>query len=123
MRLVGSSRWIAVLAFLVCLTSASFAKTSQVPASASWISGAASISASSTLLTLQPATLVFNGPGKPGNNKDDNNKKRKKDGGGGIVAVPEGGSAFFYLGLAGLACLGALYFTRRRTLENQPTAS
>ena len=46
-------------------------------------------------------------------------KKKRRDGGGHGVAVPEGGSAFTYLGLAGLVCLGAIFFNHRRRKHAQ----
>ena len=110
--------WVAAAAIVVvCLASASFGQSVQLP-SASWAGVTSFASAIPISLAIQPATVVFE-PLKYGG---DDHKKRKHDGGGGVT-VPEGGSPVVYLGLAGFACLAAIYFSRRRSkLAQPPTA-
>ena len=110
--------WIAVAAIVVFLAPAGFGQSAR-SSSANWASVASFASVIPTTLALQPATVVFSEPLKYGN---EDHKKRKKDGGGGVT-VPEGGSPVVYLGLAGFACLAAIFFSRRRSkLAERPTA-
>lgn len=102
--------WIAAAAIaVVCFASASFGQSAQL-SSASFAGVTSVASAIPASLAIQPATVVFE-PLKYGN---EDNRKRKKGGGGGAT-VPEGGSPVVYLGLAGFACLAAIYFSRRRS--------
>jgi hypothetical protein len=110
--------WITVAAIVVCFASASFGQSAK-SSSASWASVASVAAAIPANFAVQPATAVFSEPLKYGG---DDHKKRKHDGGGGVT-VPEGGSPVVYLGLAGFACLAAIYFSRRRSkLAQPPTA-
>jgi hypothetical protein len=109
-RLGRSPRWLAVAALAVCLAPASFGQNlRQSNISASWAVVSSLASAIPAKLTL-PATVALSEPLKYGG---DDHKKRKKGGGG--TSVPEGGSPLVYLGLAGLVCLSAILFSRRRS--------
>jgi hypothetical protein len=120
-RLRCSPRWMAVAALAVCLAPASFGQNlQQSNSSASWAVVASLASAIPARLTLQPATVALSEPLKYA---PEDHRKRKKDGGGG-APVPEGGSPLVYLGFAGIVCISAILFSRRRSkLAARHTAS
>lgn len=114
-----SPRWIAVAALVVCFASTSFGQSARgSKTSANWAGIASYSSAIPSTFTLQPATFLLAEPLKY--TSEDHRKKKK----GGGTTVPEGGSSYVYLGLAGFVCLSAILFSRRRSkLAVRPTAS
>jgi hypothetical protein len=101
-----SSTWAVVLALALCLAPKSYGQ--HMLASEGRIGGSGQAEGTFPLaVTLRPATAVLN------SQLFEFDKKKKKDGGG-SKAVPEGGSPFTYLGIAGSVGLGTLLLTRRR---------
>lgn len=101
-----SSTWAVVLALALCLAPKSYGQ--HMLASEGRIGGSGQAVGTFPLaVTLRPATAVLN------SQLFEFDKKKKKYGGG-SNAVPEGGSPFTYLGIAGSVGLGTLLLSRRR---------
>lgn len=115
-----SSGWIAaVVALVICVAPSSFGQSARWPTTSSSLAGFAPwVSAIPGELTLQPTPLAL--ISEP---LQYDAKKKKKGGGGSGQPVPEGGSPFIYVGLAGLVCLGAVFLRHRRRKQAERSAS
>jgi len=102
-----SSTWAVVLTLALCLAPKSYGQ--HMLASEGRIGGSGqAVGIFPLAVTLRPATAVLN------SQLFEFDKKKKKKYGGGSNAVPEGGSPFTYLGIAGSVGLGTLLLSRRR---------